>query len=51
MKCLWCGEPIEMYDPGMYPFCDRCLANIENLGIDLDEAERKLRAIKGDSGR
>ena len=42
MKCLWCGDPIELYDPGMYQFCDRCLANIETLGIDLDEAERKL---------
>ena len=42
MKCLWCRDLFESYDPGMYQFCDRCLANIETLGIDLDEAERKL---------
>jgi len=51
MKCLWCGDPIELYDPGMYQFCDRCLGNIETLGVDLDEAETKLSAIKGDSQR
>ena len=42
MNCLWCRESVESYYPGMYRFCDRCLANIEALGIDLDEAERKL---------
>ena len=43
MKCLWCGDPFGAYDPGMYPFCDGCLGNLETLGIDLDEAEGKLR--------
>ena len=43
MKCLWCADLFESYDPGMYPFCDRCLGNLETLGLDLDEAERKLR--------
>ena len=43
MKCLWCGDLFESYDPGMYPFCDGCLGNLEMLGLDLDEAERKLR--------
>ena len=43
MKCLWCGDLSESYDPGMYPFCDGCLGNLETLGLDLDEAERKLR--------
>ena len=43
MKRLWCGDPFESYDPGMYPFCDGCLGNLETLGIDLDEAEGKLR--------
>jgi len=47
MKCLWCGQLIESYDPGMYPFCDRCLANIETLEMDLDDVERKLRAHRG----
>jgi hypothetical protein len=49
MKCLWCGDPVELYDPGMYQFCDRCLANLETLSLDLDEAERKFRAYRGDS--
>jgi hypothetical protein len=47
MKCLWCGGLFESYDPGMYEFCDACLANLETLGIDLDEAEGKLKTIKG----
>jgi hypothetical protein len=47
MKCLWCGESVELYDPGMYQFCDRCLANLEALCLDLDEAERKLRLYRG----
>jgi len=51
MNCLWCGQLVELYDPGMYQFCHRCLANVETLRVDLDEAERKLRAIKGDSQR
>jgi len=51
MNCLWCGELVELYDPGMYQFCDTCLGNIETLGVDLDEAERKLRAIEGYSRR
>ncbi len=42
VNCLWCRESVESYDPAMHRFCDRCLANIETLGIDLDEAERKL---------
>ena len=45
MNCLWCGDPVELYDPGMYQFCDRCLANLETLSVDLDEAERKLRLL------
>ncbi len=51
MKCLWCGEPVELYDPGMYQFCDRCLVNLETLCLDLDEAERKLRHIESDIGQ
>lgn len=47
MKCLWCGQPFDSYDPGIYQFCDRCLANLETLGTDLDVAERKLKATKG----
>lgn len=47
MKCLWCGKSIESYDPGMYQFCDRCLANLETLSVDLDKAERKLKAYRG----
>ncbi len=42
MKCLWWGNLFESYDPGMYPFRDRCLGNLETLGINLDEAETKL---------
>jgi hypothetical protein len=47
MKCLWCGAPVELYDPGMYEFCDRCLANLETVCLDLDEAESKLRVYRG----
>ncbi len=43
MKCLWRGGLFEYHDPGMYPFCDRRLGNLETPGIDLGKAERKLR--------
>jgi hypothetical protein len=51
MKCLWCRDLFESYDPGMYQFCDRCLENLETLCVHLDEAERKLSATKSDSMR
>ena len=47
MNCLWCGDPVELYDPGMYQSCDRCLENRETVAADLNEAERKLRAHRG----
>jgi len=51
MKCLWCGEPVEFYESGMYLFCNRCLANLETLGLDLSESERKLeRRLKTGRG-
>jgi hypothetical protein len=46
MKCLWCEEAVELSDPGMYQFCDRCLANLETLCLDLEEAEGKLRVYR-----
>ncbi|OGP91656.1 MAG: hypothetical protein A2156_15420 [Deltaproteobacteria bacterium RBG_16_48_10] len=42
MKCLWCGDPFELYDPGMYQFCDRCLANLETISVALNEAVKAI---------
>ncbi len=42
MMGLWCGAPVELYDPGMYQFCDRCLAN----GDEEDSALPVLRYVQ-----
>ena len=45
--CYFCKreltEDIFAGDDESYPFCDRCIAKLELLDVDLDEAERKLR--------
>jgi len=40
-KCLICRKEFEWND-SMYRFCDDCLDVIDTLGVDWNEAEKKL---------
>lgn len=43
-KCLICRRKFE-WNESMYRFCDDCLDVIDALGVDWDEAEKKLMKI------
>lgn len=40
--CLMCGREWT-FKLDKTQFCDRCAVQLERLGVDLDEAERRLK--------
>jgi hypothetical protein len=38
--CLFCGKAFN--SDSTYPFCQHCLQNLKEIGVDLEKAEKAL---------